>query len=239
MEYTTERVCYSRDGKLIFVQQSNDVMVMYDANDCDSIRSFNLNGAHTGDVEYVDINHDNRVLATSGDEGTIALWNIETGDTIRCIKGEADDYKIGFNRDNTITVKEKDNIARILNIETLDTIKVLNNIDKIFTTSVDVVYQDKIGLIINRDGDAITDAALNFNKVDGTISSYISTNEWRTKEGLLISKIDAFSDNVIFGPDNKTLFVIEDGNIREIRPLTIKELEEKIKSVPNAVDFNN
>ena len=238
MEYATERVCYSRDGKLIFVQQSNDVMVMYDANNCDSIRSFNLNGAHTGDIEYVDINHDNRVLATSGDEGTIALWNIETGDTIRCIKGEADDYKIGFNRDNTITVKEKDNIARILNIETLDTIKVLNNINKIFTTSDDVVYQDEIGPIINRDGDAIT-ASFIFDKVDGTISSYIYANEWKTKESLLISTIDAFSDNVIFGPDNKTLFVIEDGNIREIRPLTIKELEEKIKSVLNAVDFRN
>ena len=241
MEYATERLCYSHDGKLIFVQQSNDVMVMYDANDCDSIRSFNLNGAHTGDIEYVDINHDNRVLATSGDEGTIALWNIETGDTIRGIKGEAYEYKIGFNRDNTITVKEKDDIARILNIETLDTIKVLNNIDNIFTTLDDVVYQSYINydlLITNRDGDIILNNTL-LNEMDITASSYINGREWHTKDGLLICKVIAGGDNVIFGPDDKTLFGITNGDIREIRPLTIKELEEKIKSVLNAVDFSN
>jgi COMPASS component SWD3 len=151
---------------------------------------------HTAPVRTVAISPDGQSLASGGDDKTIRLWNLKTGQLLRTITGHPDGIKsLVFSPDGKILVSSGDaGNVRVWNVQTGQLIRSLTG----HAASVS-------SIVMSPDGQTLATASM-----DKTIRL------WNLNNGQLRHTIKTDANYLVMSPDGKTLFSgNQDGTIKQ------------------------
>ena len=83
-------VGFSADGSKMFSAGYDGKLIFWDAvavGDGDSVRPIREIDAHAGWIRWVAVDPTDRIVATAGNDLTVKLWSVETGELLRTLKG--------------------------------------------------------------------------------------------------------------------------------------------------------
>ena len=184
---------------------------------------------HVGDVYHLEFSPDGKSLASAGQDGTIRIWNIVTGKSVRTFRGHEGDVNwVSFSHDGKLiasagddgtvriwTTSEEDP-SIVLGKHTRESVAVAFSPDgnKVISAGRDgiVAHWDVIGRrkvsSINAHSDIIESMSLSRDgKIFATSSRDKTVRVWNASSTLLIEhKGEHAFTSVFVGSDNKTLF---------------------------------
>ena len=112
------RVDWSTNG--VFVTEGTEgsgVIDIRDAETGDRVKSFH---GHDGDVTDVAFSRDGSMLATTGDDGTLRVWDPSNGDLLASLSGSGVVWGPSFDRDGSFVAAawEEEGLVRVLELAT-------------------------------------------------------------------------------------------------------------------------
>ena len=123
-------LAYRPDGKrLAACGYNNDVYIVYTDHQNGTRRLLRTLRAHTDSVYAIAWNPDGSILASSGQDGTVRLWNPERGVNYAVLRGHTEEvYSVAFSPDGrTLVSASADGTTRLWDVSTRRHIRTIND----------------------------------------------------------------------------------------------------------------
>ena len=178
-------IMYSPDGTQFAVTTEIGVWI-YDAQTGEELDL--IAGKHKDRVYAAAYSPDSKTIATVGEDKTIQLWNVHTGQHLKTLNGHKDEVNsVAFSPHGQILATgSSDNTIRLWNTNKGKCIKILKR-----QTQAPSTVQ------FSPDGEILTSTCGN-----DTIRF------WDVNRGQLINKVQEYQDSISYSPDGKTLLVV-------------------------------
>ncbi|MBW4573781.1 MAG: WD40 repeat domain-containing protein [Aphanothece sp. CMT-3BRIN-NPC111] len=173
---------------------------------------------HTAPVRAIALSRDGQTLASGGDDKTIEVWNLKTGENIRTLNGHTEKVtSLAISPDGkTLASSSDDNTIKLWNLQN-------GKLENTLTGHSAAVTS----IVITPTGQTLASASR-----DKTVKL------WNLQNSQLRRTLKAEAISLVLGPDGKTLFTgSEDGTIKLWNLISRKRLGTLIPQTPASPPF--